>query len=606
MGLILNSLFPKEEEDVSAMPDPGKGIDNLLEKYQFAKQLFDEGAGGADTKNAALGQGQALDPEAVSKGLIGRAMYSYPADANDPPAQEGAAAGSVPPDEASDGARDAPVPAPELQAPQENDGVHFSDAHFEADRPGNGNGNAAPDSQPQGAAQVERAAKSKLDELKPLVQSRTRAARAALETPAPAPSAPQKNNSVHFSDAHFEADRPRSSGGVLDSLRQGAEQAEGAIASGWDELKHLVQSRTRPAGSSKQNETAGDTGLGDRIVRELQTLKTGAADMLDKASHYFDKSQTDAGTGNAANVATNQAAGSPASAPASQAPNQFPGFDLGTKGGIQSFLNDMSRRVKAKEGVSDEELGMAKTLLSTYFGINRNTEGALKAWPPKEADRRFDRTADALLLPSRWAEAKGYLADAAKTVGVDPGILSKIANFESAGFHADARPISLTAKENKQRQFDGVMATSTAHGYGQFIDSSWTAALRKNGAKYGVADAASLDDKKAAAYRTDKKLQALMLAEFTKDNIKTGRALGGSDDDANVYALHNLGEPLGKEFLKALKADPDQKVSPVLSKAVIKNNSGLYGDGNISVQEAYERMGAAMRLGDQFADEIRR
>ena len=204
----------------------------------------------------------------------------------------------------------------------------------------------------------------------------------------------------------------------------------------------------------------------------------------------------------------------------------------------------------------------------------------------------------------RWLAQRDTLVDAARAADVDPGVVAMIANFES-GFRTDARPVARDASRNTVRQFDGTMALSTAHGLGQFTDGTWRQMLRTHGAEHGIADAATLTTAEANAHRNDAGLQAAMLAEFTHDNVATGRRLGGADDVANVYALHNLGGGDGATFLRALAADPTTRVDDVLSGAVIRNNSALYGDGSITVQAAYERMGDAMRAGQRYADDAR-
>jgi len=197
-------------------------------------------------------------------------------------------------------------------------------------------------------------------------------------------------------------------------------------------------------------------------------------------------------------------------------------------------------------------------------------------------------------LKDRWNEAKQYLGDAAQKADIDPGILAKITNFES-GFNSEAMP----------KRKDGSVISS-AHGYGQFLDGTWKDMLNKHGSKYGVKNAGKLSDAEAEGLRSDKALQANMLAEFTKENIEKGRKLGGSNDDANVYALHNLGPAGGQEFLKALKNNPNAPVSSVkgMTKGIISGNKSLYGDGTGTVQEAYDKMGAAMSKGDMFAQDI--
>jgi hypothetical protein len=43
-----------------------------------------------------------------------------------------------------------------------------------------------------------------------------------------------------------------------------------------------------------------------------------------------------------------------------------------------------------------------------------------------------------------------------------------------------------------------------------------------------------------------------MLAEFTRVNVVSGRELGAGNDDANVYAPHNLGSGDGPRFLNPM------------------------------------------------------
>jgi hypothetical protein len=197
-------------------------------------------------------------------------------------------------------------------------------------------------------------------------------------------------------------------------------------------------------------------------------------------------------------------------------------------------------------------------------------------------------------LKDRWQEAKQFLGEAAVKAGVDPGILAKIANFES-GFNAEARPV---------RKRDGKVLSS-AHGYGQFLDATWTEMVNKYGSKYGVENAGQLSKSEALKLRSNKGLQASLLAEFTRENIEKGRTLGGTNDDANVYALHNLGEGDGAKFLKALKQNPNARVSDILSQKVIAGNQSLYGDGTFSLAKAYQNMAAAMHRGETFAKDIR-
>lgn len=218
-------------------------------------------------------------------------------------------------------------------------------------------------------------------------------------------------------------------------------------------------------------------------------------------------------------------------------------------------------------------------------------------------------------IGARWEAVKGTLFNAAVRAGVDPGLLAKIAHFESK-FDPNAAPIDRDSSKNKVRLFDGRMGLSSAHGLGQFTDATWLDTLRKHGSKHGVAGASSLTPAAAAALRGNTDLQAAMLAELTAENVAKGRKLGGTDDAANVYALHNLGGGDGRKLLTALRNNPGMSVRDALLQGaktdkerarveqVIGNNRSLYKGGRITVAEAYATMGKMMAGGNRFAEAI--
>ncbi|MBB5735446.1 peptidoglycan hydrolase-like protein with peptidoglycan-binding domain [Xanthomonas arboricola] len=209
-------------------------------------------------------------------------------------------------------------------------------------------------------------------------------------------------------------------------------------------------------------------------------------------------------------------------------------------------------------------------------------------------------------IDDRWAEHRKELEDAAHAAGIDPRVMVKIAGFES-GFNPEARPVAITHPENNTvKQFDGTMAISSAYGYGQFLNGTWQQMINTYGEKYGVENAADLTRTQANApeLRQDTRLQAAMLAEFTRENIVRAAEYGGKDVAANVYAMHNLGTGDGPKFLQAVHDNPDGKVNSVLSAAVIKGNSSLYGDGNITNAQAYAAMGRKMDQYAVYADSV--
>ena len=229
-----------------------------------------------------------------------------------------------------------------------------------------------------------------------------------------------------------------------------------------------------------------------------------------------------------------------------------------------------------------------------------------------------------LTVRGRWLAVKDSIVQAAGAAGVDPGTLAQIARFESK-FDTNAAPIGVDTEKSKRarlntvRQHDGRMAMSSAHGLGQFTDATWTDSINRYGTKYGIADAGKLTKEQAAKYRSDPKIQAAMLAEFTAKNVALGRSIGGDDDAANVYALHNLGEGDGRRLLQAVRSNPNVSVREALIggrsitpkeqariESVIAGNDTLYGNGSGPAMAAYRKMGSVMRDGDVYADDARK
>ncbi|PAU79246.1 hypothetical protein [Halomonas salipaludis] len=235
------------------------------------------------------------------------------------------------------------------------------------------------------------------------------------------------------------------------------------------------------------------------------------------------------------------------------------------------------------------------------------------AWLSGAAREAGERREERRSRDERWQSARDDLVGASVHAGVDPGLVAQIASFES-GFNSNAAPISSDASRNRVRQHDGRMAMSSAHGYGQFIDATWTDALNRHGAKYGIEGAGSLSPEQAAELRSNPAIQAAMLAEFTRENVEKGRRLGGSDDAANAYAFHNLGDGDASRLLSGMREG--MTVREALTQGlgergrarveqVIANNPSLYRDGNISAAEAYAAMGEHMRAGNAYAADAR-
>lgn len=213
-------------------------------------------------------------------------------------------------------------------------------------------------------------------------------------------------------------------------------------------------------------------------------------------------------------------------------------------------------------------------------------------------------------VQERFDEARERFVRAANAAGIDPEVMVKIAGFESRGFNPDARPISRNPDLNTVRQFDGTMAMSSAHGYGQFLNGTWQEMVNRYGEKYGIEGASTMDRAQANApeLRNNRDLQAAMLAEFTRENLDRIRGIAGPNPDANVYAMHNLGSQGGERFLRALQDNPNALVTDngLMSNDIVRRNPSLYMDGDrtLTVREAYDRMGQQLAPYQRFADQV--
>ena len=204
---------------------------------------------------------------------------------------------------------------------------------------------------------------------------------------------------------------------------------------------------------------------------------------------------------------------------------------------------------------------------------------------------------------NNWNDTKDILINAANNAEIDPEVLVRMCSFES-GFSSTARPIASNSDRNKVAQYDGVMAISSAHGYGQIINDTWHSLMVEFGEKYGIENASSMtkSETNKAIYREDTALQMALFAELTNKNLQAVNRAGvsGGDPSTDVYALHNLGETGGIKFLRALSNDPNQRVDNVLSSNVISGNPGLYGNGSITIAEAYQNMQLHMNAAEVY------
>jgi len=172
-----------------------------------------------------------------------------------------------------------------------------------------------------------------------------------------------------------------------------------------------------------------------------------------------------------------------------------------------------------------------------------------------------------------WAALKDLILAAAKMVGVDPKLMATMAAIES-GFKATVKA-----------------GTSTATGLYQFITSTWNEVIKKYGSKYGILPGTP---------RTNPKANALMGAEFTKDNINIlSRGLGRQPTAGEVYAAHFFGAGTA---LKLLKGNPNQVAAQLLPEQAAKNRNIFYeGQRERTVGEVVQYLNALVaNKGRQF------
>ena len=206
----------------------------------------------------------------------------------------------------------------------------------------------------------------------------------------------------------------------------------------------------------------------------------------------------------------------------------------------------------------------------------------------------------------RFEQVKGNLQAAAKSTGVDVGTLAKITNIESK-FDTTAQPISKGNPGANKYTPNGVAGAkagiSSAYGLGQFLNSTWEEQMMTHGSKYGVKGSGpggKITKEDANKYRGDTQMQANILAEYSKQGIDLGEKYGLKDQDAAVYAHHNLGAGGAKRLFEAVAKNPNAPITSVLTAEEIKNNPSLYKPG-MTAAEAFNNLGTKMRAGESLA-----
>lgn len=153
-----------------------------------------------------------------------------------------------------------------------------------------------------------------------------------------------------------------------------------------------------------------------------------------------------------------------------------------------------------------------------------------------------------------WGAVKDTIIAAAKVVGVDPGLLAGMAAQES-GFQPGIR-----AKG------------SSATGLFQFLDGTWKQMLKQYGPKYNIP---------AGTPATNGAANAILGAQYVKDNIEALRKVSNNVQPGDAYLAHFLG--LGGAR-KALRAGDNASFASLFPQAARANPSYSGTIGQVRAQ----------------------
>ncbi len=232
------------------------------------------------------------------------------------------------------------------------------------------------------------------------------------------------------------------------------------------------------------------------------------------------------------------------SAAANKEPRKTPYSPQGGGGDSMSGIFDANGNVRA--GAVDPTTGQPSS-----FGGYDNSMGSMT----EVGDRGSGSYADLRKNPAGDFNSVGkMLVEAAKLVGIDPGLLLTVGMMESG----------LDPKAGAN--------SSSAKGLFQFLTSAsmntWGEQLGKYGNTYGIPENASVYDPWA---------NAILGAQYLKDGAKRiiskiGRAATPTD----VYMTHFMGPGGGPAFLKHLQDTPN-RVAAVDFPKQAKANPGVFG-----------------------------
>jgi hypothetical protein len=145
------------------------------------------------------------------------------------------------------------------------------------------------------------------------------------------------------------------------------------------------------------------------------------------------------------------------------------------------------------------------------------------------------------------------IREASDRTGMDFGLMMAVAHQES-GFNPNARA-----------------RTSSATGLYQFIDGTWTGMVTRHGAQFNI----------SANDRLDPRANALMGAQYMRNNADHLRRNGIETNNTNIYMAHFLGAGGATSFLRENNRNPDRSAAELFPQAAAANRPIFYNrDGS--------------------------
>ena len=264
-------------------------------------------------------------------------------------------------------------------------------------------------------------------------------------------------------------------------------------------------------------------------------------------------------------------------------PDEITGEEFAKDSLIQQYLDkskinaEEANKFREENGLSMEDIAAGvnkKKQQDAYMNSTEYSEAYKKAMQTRNVLNKsgkslaetygsgFDLSGGSFNLAKSKEAIGKMLDDVAQQTGVDPNLLKTIGAIESG----------LNPMANA--------GTSSAKGLFQFIDDTWNAMISKYGSKYGLQPGTSVLDPMA---------NALMGAEYLKENSKILNSVKKDVNATDLYMAHFLGAGGAKQFLQA---DPNTIGAALLPKAASANKTIFYKEGGKglprSVGEIYQ------------------